>query len=783
MRKLLSKKRAAALLASFAWLWANQCPAGTITAEPWDITADKISRYTRPENIVAEGNVVLRRTGDASSEPLTIKADWMRYSVEDQLVYARGNLTMRTAEQDVDAVEAVIDLSDETATLTDTTLFVPENNLHFSGREVEKTGPITYRFKDGDFTACKLEEGKAPPWQFHAAEAVVKVEKVVVLKHTVLRVKGVPVLYVPIMAVPANTKRKTGFLFPEISQSERSGTGLVTPYFIDLSPSSDITVYPGYLSKRGVVAGAEFRHVSGFNSKETIAATYIQDKTEDTPDDDYKSDDYLRTDQNRYWIRGKLDHDFGNDLQAKMDLDLASDRDFVEEFKRGATGFNDSDRNFLRDYNRGLTEETIPYRPSQMQLTKTWPSSFLGGQLVGINDLTDPEDVPNQVETSQVNTLPRIDYSGVFELEDLPLSLSWDSGYVYYWREEGVGEQRFDLHPQLTAPLPLGQYIEGTVSSGLRETAYRIEANGPDDFDWEFDQREQNRTAWDFDTNIATTVARDFDMHLGSVSQLNHAIRPELKYSYVALDRGDDLPTEDERPEDDDLQAIDEIDLLAPQNLISYSLNNYFRVAGSRGDMSYDRYLGYFKIIQSYDIREERRDLEGPVDENQPFSDVLLKLNLYPLPRWQTRYQTAYSVYGEGVTRYSLYTKYSSTRGESVSLDYRFTKDSEINQLNAEVITRLTDTWYLETEFKQSLDQNSITSASFGLTYHPQCWAVKFLAEQSSDDKRVAILFSLVGLGESLGIGFSGDLEGGLDLDSGGDNDLDKFDKNRDDNM
>jgi len=765
MRKLLSKKRVAAFISSLACLWASQCAAGNITSEPWDITADKISRYTRPENIVAEGNVVLRRTGEDSGKPLTIKADWMRYNVEDELVYARGNLIMRTADQDVEAVEAVIDLSDETATLTDTTLFVPENNLHFSGREVEKSGPITYRFKDGDFTACKVEEGKTLPWQFHSAEAVVKVEKVVVLKHTVLRVKGVPVLYVPYMAVPANTKRKTGFLFPEISQSERSGTGLITPYFVDLSPSSDITLYPGYLSKRGVVAGAEFRHVSDYNSKETIAATYIQDKTEDKPEDDYKSDDYLRTDQNRYWIRGKLDHDFGNDLLAKMDVDLVSDRDFLEEFKRGVNGFKDSDRNFLSDFNRGLTEETIPYRPSQMQLTKSWSSSFLGGQLVGINDLTEVKDVP-----TQVNTLPQVLYSGVFELEKFPLSLSWDSGYVHYWREEGVGEQRFDLHPQLTAPLPLGKYIEGTVTSGLRETAYKIDANGSDVFDWEHDQN-QNRTAWNFDTNIGTTVARDFDMRLGSVSQLNHAIRPEIEYSYVALDREDELPD------------IDEIDLLVPENLITYSLNNYFRVAGGKDDSPFDRYLGYLKIIQSYDIREERRDLEGLNDENRPFSDVVLKLNLYPLPRWQTRYQTAYSVYGEGVTRYNLYARYLSTRGDSFSLDYRYTEGSEINQLNAEVITRLTDNWYLEADLKQSLEQNSITSASFGLTYHPQCWAVKFLVEQSSDDKRVAILFSLVGLGESLGIGFSGDFEGGLDLDSSSDNVLnDEFDKQDDDN-
>ena len=757
MRKLLSKKSMACLLSSFACLWAGQCGAGNITSGPWEITADKISRYTRPENIVAEGNVLLRRTGDDSTEPLVIKADWLRYNIEEAVIHARGNLSLRSANEDVDAVEALIDVNGETATLTDATLFVPENNLHFSGREVEKTGAISYRFRDGDFTACKVEEGKSPPWRFHSAEADVQVEKVVVLKHTVLRVKDVPVLYVPYMAIPANTKRKTGFLLPEISQSELSGSGLITPYFVDLSPSSDLTLYPGYLSKRGVVAGAEFRYVSDLESRATMAATYIHDKTADTVEDDYKSDDYLRTDHERYWVRGKLDHDFGEDLLAKIDLDLASDRDYLEELGRVANGFNDSDRNFLRDHHRGLTEETTPWRASQMQMTKTWSSSFLGGQMVGINDLADDKSLP-----SQMNTLPSVLYSGVFELEKLPLSFSWDSGYVHYWREEGVGEQRVDLHPQLTAPLPLGRFIEGTITSGLQETAYRIDDNGSDTFDWPFD-KEQNRTAWDFNANIATTVARDFAMNIGPVSRLNHAIRPEIAYDYVTVDKVDDLPD------------LDEVDLLDRTHRFTYGVNNYFRIAGGSDETLFDRYLGYLKITQSYDIHEERRDLTGPDDENRPFTDVILDLNLYPKPRWQTRFQSAYSIYGEGVTQYDLYSRYYSDAGDSFALDYRYAKNSEINQVNAEVITRLTDTIFLEGDLKQSLDNNSITSASLGLIYHPQCWAVKFLVEKSSDDQRVALMFSLVGLGQALGFGFSGDfgVGGGVDLEGASSSDFD----------
>ena len=751
MKKLLSKKRVASLLSTVALLWAGPCFSADPTSSPWQITADKIIRYGKPENVVAEGNVVMVRDQGDSPNPVTIKADWIRYNVTDGVIHARGNLTMRNTNEDVDAEEALIDLNKETATLTDTTLFVPENNLHFVGKEVEKTDPITYHFTDGEFTTCNVKEGKTPPWQFRSADTVVKVEKVTTLKHTVLRVKGVPVLYLPYIVLPGNTKRRTGLLLPEFSQSKLSGTGLITPFFIDLSPSSDITLYPGYLSKRGLVAGAEFRYVADSNSRMTVAGTYIHDKTKDTVEDDYKDDGYLRDQHHRYWIRGKLDHELGKDFFLRADLDMASDRDYLQEFEKYANGFDESDKAFLKDYNRGLAEQTLPYRPSQVQLSKTWSSSFLGGQMIGVDDLVDDSDAE-----SQVNTLPRILYNGVFELKQVPVSLSWNSEYVNYWREEGVGQQRLNAHPRLTAPLPFGRLVEGTISSGLQETIYRVKSYGSSKYDWQYDEN-QERTAWDVNANIATTMARDFDMDIGSVSWMNHSIRPELSYTYVSVDSQDQLP------------SIDAVDRISLTNLVSYSLDNYFRLGGIDDGNPYNRYIGYLKLNQTFNVHEERRDLSGPDDKRRPFSDISLDLNIYPLPRWQTKYKTTYSVYGQGFTSYDFFTKFTAENGDSLAMDYRYNKGSEVNQLNAEIKTRLSETLYLEGDIKQSLHTDEITSASLGLVYHPQCWAMKVFAEKNTDDKRFVIMFSMVGLGETLGVGMSEDMAGGHELVSGGD--------------
>jgi LPS-assembly protein len=737
--------------------------AGDANSLPWEITADRMTRQLNPQIVIGEGNVVMQRIEGEEGRGLVLKADWVEYNVDKGTVNARGNLSMQSAKENVVAEEAALNLYDETATLTETTLYIPDSNLHFTGGKAEKTGPITYHFENGSFTTCPLEEGKSPPWRFSSVEATVKTEGVTVLKHTVLRVKDIPVLYSPYLAFPVYQKRKTGFLLPEFSQSNRNGTGLITPYFVNLSPSTDITLYPGYLARRGMTAGVEARYVADYGSQGTFAVSYQYDRTEDDAGDDYKDDGYYRTEQNRYWIRGKIDHDFGNNLIARLDVDLVSDRDFLQEFESSILGFDESNRAFLHQFNRGLEEQTLPYRSSTYNISKTFRSSFLGGQVIGIDDNDLENDVVDGKNITVIHTLPQIVFDGVMNIPKSDLHLTWNGNYVNYWRDQGIGEHRLDLHPRLVSPLPVGRFLEGTLSAGIRETLYSIDDHGSQ-WDWDSDAS-QYRTAWDVKGEIATTLARDFQGDFGPYSWINHAIRPELEYEYTSVNNDDVLP------------EIDSVDTLTRSNLFRYSLNNYFRAGGTdeKGDF-FQHYLGYFEIEQSYDVREARRDKEGPEDKRRPFSDIALTLNVHLLPRWQLKYETDYSVYGKGFTRYDLYSRYTSKRGNMFFLEYRHEEDTEISEINAALQAHLTNTVYLEGDITHSLHIDETVRSSIGIVYHPGCWAIELRAEDTPDDDRLMLMFSLVGLGETLGIGLSSDFgENGVKLSSGaGDIDIEE---------
>ena len=738
-----------ALCCGVVFLFAMQGAAQPVQEPAWKISADKMTRLGSPENVIAEGNVVLEPERDEGGPPMVIKADWVRYNVRENTVSARGNLSFHSETEEATAGDAYFKLDDDTAVYTDATLFVPQSNLHFSGRRVEKTGELTYHFAKSTMTTCDTPQGKAPPWEFSAADATLDLEGVAVLKHTVLRVKGVPVFYFPYMVYPANQKRRTGFLFPEISQSSRSGTGLITPFFVDLSPSADVTLYPGFMSERGMVAGLEFRYISDYGSKGAFAANYLHDTMEDDLDDDFNDDGYLRTEKDRYWLRGMMDHDFGDGLIARLDLDMVSDRDYLQEFDNSIVGFDASTERFEQMFDRGFMEETVPFRESRLQLAKTWPTVFFGGEFIGVDDLRDEDDPETHLQT-----LPRLFFDGSLDIPATSVSLLWESEYDYFWRERGLGGHRLDINPRLVSPLPFGgRLLEGTVSAGFRHTMYEVEDNGPSSLDWS-DDKSPDRTALGVNVNLGTTLTREFGLHLGSVRWLDHAVRPEISYEYLDF------------RDDDELPYFDSVDTLKTRNQVNYEIKNDFLLGGTRDDGTpFSRYIGYFKIEQSYDIEEERRDLTGPDDENQPFSDITFTLNIYPLASLQTRYEATYNVYGEGITSYDILNRYTSTRGDIFALDYRYVKNSAIDELNASFKTRVTDTLFLEGELIRALEADETVESSIGLLYQPNCWSVKVMASHTPDEDLISVVFSIVGFGESLGFGL-GAGDGGMHASS-----------------
>jgi LPS-assembly protein len=726
------------------------CPASDTAGQPWEITADRIIHERDPDKVIAEGDVILLRHA-GKGQNIEIRADWIFFSVAEQFVHARGHVSLLTEEEKVSAEEAEIYLQSETGTLVKTIIQIPGNELYFLADKAEKTGTYSYRFDGGMVTACPVAEGNgSPAWSIYASHTDLTVEGYAVMRNATMRVKNVPLLYSPFLVLPAKTIRETGFLMPEFSHSERDGIGMIAPFFVNLSPSSDLTLYPGILDKRGGFLGLEYRYVVGPESRGSFSANFLHDNQEDRPGQDFNDDGFFRQTVDRYWLRGKVDHVFDGGITAKADFDVVSDRDYLQEYRDGITGFDAGNSSYFKDFHRDFQEASIPFRESSLQLTKTWPHYFVGLETLAVKNFLD-----EPVTTTPLQQLPRLTHDGEMTLKQLPwpTQLLWEADYVNYWRHEGLGTHRLKVEPRLRTTLPLGGWLEGSVSAAGSETLYSVSDYGDRNPAWQHDDFQQ-RTMWSFEGSLASSLMRRFRGVWGEDISLTHLVHPEINYTYV--------PAKDQA----DLPDFDEQDRILEKNWLHYRLANLLQIIGKKKEIPDRHRFAYFNVEQTFDLGEERRDLL-PGEVRRPFSDVHFELDWYPADTFRVNYDTTLSMYGQGVTMYQLTTGWQGSPRGTLAANYRYTLNTarkepyfymqeagdSAHTLDLSAGYGITERLRIKGNISHSFTQGRTRETRLDLLYAPGCWAVETTYSHTVNDNRIAIVFSLSGLGTLVDLG------------------------------
>ena len=739
-------------------------PESTATSA-WDISADKITRLEKPQRIIAEGNIVLIKRqqtppparADRAAQmsqwselleekyepPATtpeqlpedqqpeyttqaiIKADWMTYNVDTQSIEARGNVSIESGKDRLTAETAQINLNNETGFLEGAVITVEDLELYLEGERIEKTGLKTYYIKDGWVITCKLKPGETAPWSFSSAETTIELDGYATLKHAKFNIRDVPVFYFPYMVVPVKTPRQSGLLIPEISNSSRDGFGLNLPFFINLSDSTDITLYPEYYDKRGFMPGAEFRYVLSPESKGMFMGSYLDDQLSDPSETEYYNDTgFTHTNSDRFWVRGKVDQDLGENLIGRVDIDTVSDRDYLEEFNSGITSFNESQKSFLKTFGRGFENRSDEERENSLQLLKSWIGSSLNINFLAINDVREDKTDPTPLWK-----LPSVDYAGALPLADTALAFEWDADYVNFWREEGVGGHRVDLFPRLSAPIPLGPYLETRAEIGGRGTFYAVETYG--DADWNQDDT-PSRFLPVFETEVATTLQRDYALSGRDYQHLSHSIRPFIGYDFIPEEDQEDLP---------DFDAVDRIE---ETNAITYGVDSFFDLYN--GQDKYARQYGYIRLEQSYDLRSEATD--------EPFSPVTFELGWRPLAKMSLAYKAEIPIEADDNTTHGFEGSYTNSRGDRFGLDYRFNEEEDIEQINGLFNVRLHPKVIAALNVEHSISESETNEARLSLTYLAQCWSVRLETQYTPTEERIMLVFNLANIGAPIQLSF-----------------------------
>jgi LPS-assembly protein len=326
-----------------------------------------------------------------------------------------------------------------------------QTNVYFFGDEVEKVGPKKYRITNGGFSTCVQP---TPRWDLSADTVVLNLDHYTLLKQAVLKVKGVPMLYVPLMYYPTNREnRATGFLLPTYGASTIRGQSISNAFFWAIDRSQDATITHDWFSKAGQGVGSEYRYNWGGGSDGNIRSYLLNQHA--LADSTAPSQSASRS----YEIRGSANQMLPGRLRARARADYFSSVDTMQTFN---TNIYDVSRN-QRTYggnvigawgtytlNATLDHSEVFYNTNQSVLTGGWPRLAVARNerpLLG-------SAVYFSVGTEAVHLLSEKRAAGG-AITDSRSSLS-----------------RFDVNPQIRYPFKNWQWFTVNSSASWRDTYY-----------------------------------------------------------------------------------------------------------------------------------------------------------------------------------------------------------------------------------------------------------------------------------------------------------------------
>ena len=146
----------------------------------------------------------------------------------------------------------------------------------FWGDEIHKVGPKKYRLVNGNFTTCVQP---TPRWDIGSGSITINLDDYALLRNSVFRVKGVPVMYLPLFYYPIQEDdRATGFLIPTYGASTIKGQTISNAFFWAIGRSHDATIFHDWFSKAGQGVGGEYRYVLAPGSQGDSRFSFVDER-------------------------------------------------------------------------------------------------------------------------------------------------------------------------------------------------------------------------------------------------------------------------------------------------------------------------------------------------------------------------------------------------------------------------------------------------------------------------------------------------------------------------
>ncbi len=406
------------------------------------------------------------------------KAEYMEKTGEAR---ASGNVRYEDRWVIIEAENLEINIETDRGIVYNARLFFKKDNYHIRAEEIERLDEKNYVIKKATFTTC---DAPLPAWCFSSKKTDVRIGDRLKAKNVVFRIKGLPVLYSPLLWAPIYTERKTGLLLPEPGFRSDKGFSYRQPLFLALADNRDATLYFDLYTRRGIGEGLEYRYVERNAGAGQWWLYHLRDRK--------LGKDFLE-------FKGKHTLFRKDSLSGFLNIHYVNDRSFYQEYSQQVQVRT---RRFLES----TAEVFYPFKKGRVYLFgRAW------------QDLKESaEDVRQKAPEAGISLYPS---------KKGPLYLSLKTSYSNFYSKNLLRVQRLDIYPRIYHSM--GDSIQLSQVIGLRETLYNI--SNSDDFPDSI-----SREAFDYSLRLHSRLRRRYPA-------FTHIIEPEIGYRFIPPVK-DDIP-------------------------------------------------------------------------------------------------------------------------------------------------------------------------------------------------------------------------------------------------
>ena len=390
--------------------------------------------------------IILEKDAKVDKGNSHIEADDIHYDIVDDKVNAVGHVFIDRAGDKFTGNQLQLKMDTGIGYMDSPVYRLLRKNAQGRAQRVEFDSQDSATVLGGDFTTC---EGPNPDWYLKSSKLSLDNDSGTgVARNAILVFKGVPIAGTPYISFPLAEERVSGFLAPTIITSTTGGLEVTTPYYVDIAPNRDLTLYPHYISRRGLMLGSEARYLDRDYAGQTKA--------------EYLNSDAV-TGENRYIVSSQHRQNFGSGLTFNSNLNAASDDGYPNDFpfSLGFSNPGTSRRLLLRDavLNYSDIDQRAMFRVTDFQI---------------LQDAKAPIAIPYA-------RLPQLTYQK-FNYYDNGLSLEFNSDFTRFSHATGFqgatqvvkNADRMVLNPRMTYRWQRpGAFIKPSLS--LHMTNYNLD--------------------------------------------------------------------------------------------------------------------------------------------------------------------------------------------------------------------------------------------------------------------------------------------------------------------